>query len=60
MEIVCLGFDPHGMIIATGSMDHTDKHWNVETGQEILKLSGDRSESMSLCFNTDGDKLMTV
>lgn len=32
MEIVCLSFDPHGMIVATGSMDHTAKLWDVETG----------------------------
>ena len=32
MEIVCLGFDPHGMLVATGSMDHTAKLWDVETG----------------------------
>ena len=23
MEIVCLGFDPHGLLVATGSMDHS-------------------------------------
>lgn len=32
MEIVCLSFDPHGMLVATGSMDHTAKLWDVETG----------------------------
>ena len=30
MEIVCLGFDPHGLLVATGSMDHTAKLWDVE------------------------------
>jgi WD40 repeat protein len=32
MEIVCLSFDPHGLLVATGSMDHTAKLWDVETG----------------------------
>ena len=32
MEIVCLSFDPHGMLVATGSMDNTAKIWDVETG----------------------------
>jgi WD40 repeat protein len=30
MEIVCLGFDPHGLLCATGSMDHSAKIWDVE------------------------------
>jgi len=38
MEIVCLSFDPHGMLVATGSMDNTAKLWDVETGQEIFTL----------------------
>ena len=32
MEIVCLSFDPHGMLVATGSMDNTAKLWDVESG----------------------------
>jgi len=60
MEIVCLSFDPHGMLVATGSMDHTAKIWDVETGQEIFNLSGHNAEIVSLNFNTDGDKLLTA
>jgi dynein assembly factor with WDR repeat domains 1 len=59
MEIVCLSFDPHGMLVATGSMDNTAKLWDVETGQEIFTLSGHKAEIVSLHFNTDGDKLLT-
>ena len=40
LEIVCLSFDPHGMLVATGSMDNTAKLWDVETGQEIFSLEG--------------------
>lgn len=32
MEIVCLQFDPHGILVATGSMDNTARLWDVETG----------------------------
>ncbi len=59
MEIVCLSFDPHGMLVATGSMDNTAKLWDVETGQEIFTLQGHKAEIVSLHFNTDGDKLLT-
>ncbi len=59
MEIVCLSFDPHGMLVATGSMDNTAKLWDVETGQEIFTLAGHKAEIVSLHFNTDGDKLLT-
>jgi dynein assembly factor with WDR repeat domains 1 len=60
MEIVCLSFDPHGLLVATGSMDHTAKLWDVETGQEIFNLTGHTAEIVSLHFNTDGDKLLTA
>ena len=57
MEIVCLSFDPHGMLVATGSMDNSAKLWDVETGQEIFSLDGHHAEIVSLHFNTDGDTL---
>lgn len=65
MEIVCLSFDPHGMLVATGSMDNTAKIWDVESGVEvedhpIHNLEGHHAEIVSLHFNTDGDKLLTA
>jgi dynein assembly factor with WDR repeat domains 1 len=48
------------MLVATGSMDHTAKLWDVETGQEIFNLAGHKAEIVSLHFNTDGDKLLTA
>ena len=59
MEIVCLAFDPHSLLVATGSMDHTAKLWDVEQGKELFSLDGHKAEIVSLNFNTDGDKLMT-
>lgn len=63
MEIVCLSFDPHGMLVATGSMDNTAKIWDVEAKDEdppIHSLEGHHAEIVSLHFNTDGDKLLTA
>lgn len=37
-EIVCISFDPQSVMVASGSMDHTAKLWDVETGKEILSL----------------------
>lgn len=38
LEIVCLSFDPHGSLLATGSMDSKAKLWDVETGKEYTTL----------------------
>lgn len=59
MEIVCLSFDPNGILVATGSMDNTAKLWDVETGEEIFSLNGHTAEIVSLHFNSDGDKILT-
>lgn len=36
---VCLSFNPQSTLIATGSMDHTAKLWDVEKGNEVRTLS---------------------
>ena len=59
MEIVCLSFDPHGMLVATGSMGNTAKLQDVETGHQIFNLEGHKAEIVSLGFNTNGDKPKT-
>ena len=58
-EIVCLSFDPHGMVVATGSMDSTAKLWDVSRGVELCSLMGHTAEIVSLNFNTEGDKIIT-
>ena len=60
MEIVCVAFDPQGELVATGSMDHTAKVWDMEKGIEIYTLKGHHAEIVSLSYNTDGDKILTA
>jgi dynein assembly factor with WDR repeat domains 1 len=60
MEIVCVAFDPQGELVATGSMDHTAKVWDMEKGAEIYSLKGHHAEIVSLSYNTDGDKILTA
>lgn len=60
MEIVCVAFDPQGELVATGSMDHTAKVWDIEKGAEIYTLKGHHAEIVSLSYNTDGDKILTA
>ena len=60
MEIVCASFDPLGDIVATGSMDHSAKIFDVETGKEISSLNGHFAEIVSTHFSSDGTKLLTA
>jgi dynein assembly factor with WDR repeat domains 1 len=53
-EIVCLSFNPHGTMIATGSMDNTSRLWDVESGECLHTLLGHTAEIVSLDFDTAG------
>jgi dynein assembly factor with WDR repeat domains 1 len=53
-EIVCLSFNPHGTMIATGSMDNTARLWDVEAGECLHTLLGHTAEIVSLNFDTQG------
>lgn len=58
-EIVCLSFNPHGTMIATGSMDNTSRLWDVETGECLHTLLGHTAEIVSLDFDTQGQRIIT-
>jgi dynein assembly factor with WDR repeat domains 1 len=58
-EIVCLSFNPHGTMIATGSMDNTARIWDVESGECLHTLLGHTAEIVSLDFDTQGQRIIT-
>lgn len=58
-EIVCLTFDPHATLLATGSMDNTAKLWDIETGKEYVTLRGHDAEVISLNFSAEGDRVIS-
>lgn len=58
-EIVCLSFNPHGTMIATGSMDNTARLWDVESGDCLHTLLGHTAEIVSLDFDTQGQRIIT-
>jgi len=58
-EIVCLSFNPHGSIVATGSMDNTARLWDVQSGECLHTLLGHTAEIVSLNFDTGGQKIIT-
>lgn len=58
-EIVCLSFNPHGTVVATGSMDNSARLWDVETGECLHSLLGHTAEIVSLNFDTQGGRIIT-
>ena len=59
LELVCLGFNPHGTMAVTGSMDSTARLWNVATGAPLAILSDHEGELISVAFNSTGELLLT-
>lgn len=54
-----MSFNPHGTMIATGSMDNTSRLWDVETGECLHTLLGHTAEIVSLDFDTQGQRIIT-
>ncbi|MDP6599317.1 MAG: hypothetical protein QGI86_26165 [Candidatus Poribacteria bacterium] len=44
----------------TGSIDHTAKVWNADTGQELLTLKGHDSSVNSVAYSPDGKRIATA
>ena len=50
---------PDGQRIVTGSIDHTAKVWEADTGLELITLAGHESWVMSAAWGPDGQRIVT-
>jgi hypothetical protein len=54
-------FSPDGLLIATGSWDHSAKLWDAATGRPVRKLDGGHTGFVNaLAFSPDGAELATA
>ena len=54
-----LAFSPKGDIIASGSVEHVVKLWDIRSGECLAKLEGHEYPVLALAFSPDGDKLVS-
>lgn len=59
-EISNAVFNFSGSVIATGSMDHSCKLWDSETGRIITTLRGHKDEVLDVNFDMTGQRLATA
>ena len=50
----------HALLIATASMDHTCKLWDMVSGKDISTLRGHDDEVLDICFDATGQHLATT
>ncbi len=58
-QVNALDLSPDGKIIAAGYEDKSIRLWSVETGQEILNLSGHQQHITGVNFSSDGKMLVS-
>ena len=54
-----VAFSPDGTTLASGSLDHSLKLWNVVTGKERTTFQGHTSAVQSVAFSPDGKALVS-
>ena len=58
-SVFSVAFSPDGKTLATGSVDHTVKLWDVSARQELATLKGHENVVRSVAFSPDGKTLAT-
>ena len=58
-KVTSVAFSPDGQILASGSDDHTMKLWDLQTGLQIVTLSGHEPYVQSVAFSPDGKTLVS-
>ena len=59
--ITILTYSPYGSLIASGSAkENSIKIWDVKSGKIIGQLEGHEGATTALCFNQDGNKLLSA
>ena len=59
-EVTDVDFSPDGTKLASASLDHTAKIWDVASGNELFTLSGHTDQVWQIEFSPDGTHLATA
>lgn len=58
--VYALAFHPDGEYLATASLDHTLKLWNLSTGEEVQTFTRHHSKVLALAFGPTGNRLASA
>jgi dipeptidyl aminopeptidase/acylaminoacyl peptidase len=58
-DVTCLSFSPDGRRLASAGFDAKVKLWDMETGLELLTLSGHTSWLWKTLFSPDGHRILS-
>lgn len=58
--VLSVAFAPNSTLLASASLDHTVRLWNVNSGRELMKLEGHGAGASSVAFSHDGQYLASA